>query len=57
MRRKSERQIPDFSPKRKGMTAPHGVEPVAKLSKASQQVRPPLVKPHGTSAKGGRRGA
>jgi len=57
MSRKSQRQIPDFSPKHKAMTPPHGVAPEAKLSKAPNPSRPPQVKPHGTSAKGGRRGA
>jgi len=57
MPRKSQRQIPDFSPKHKAMMPPHGVAPEAKLSKAPNPTRPPQVKPHGTSAKGGRRGA
>jgi len=57
MRRKGQRQIPDYSPKHKAMTPPHGVEPEAKLSKAPNPTRPPAPKPHGTSAKGGRRGA
>ena len=56
MARNSQRHIPDFSPKHKAMTAPHGVTPEQKLSKAPHPARPPAVKPHGTSAKSGRRG-
>ena len=56
MGRKSERHIPDFSPKHKAMTAPHGVAPEVKLSKAPSPTKPPAVKPHGTSSKSGRRG-
>ena len=53
MRRKGERQIPDFSPKRKEA---HNVEPERKLSKASHPVRGPAIKPQATSSKAGRRG-
>ena len=56
MGRKSEPHIPDFSPKHKAMTAPHGVAPEVKLSKAPSPTKPPAVKPHGTSSKSGRRG-
>lgn len=56
MRHKGERHIPDFSPKHKTMTPPHGVAVEPKLSKATHPARPPAVKPHGTSAKAGRRG-
>jgi len=55
VRHKGERHIPDFSPKQK-VVAPHGVTPEPKLSKATHPARPPAVKPHGTSAKSGRRG-
>jgi hypothetical protein len=54
MRRKGERDIPDFSPKHKA--APHGVTPEPKLSKAQHPARVPAVKPYATSAKSGRRG-
>ena len=55
MRHKGARHIPDFSPKHKPAT-PHGVAPEPKLAKAMAPVRPRSVKPHGTSAKSGRRG-
>jgi hypothetical protein len=55
MRHKGERHIPDFSPKTKS-AAPHGVAPEPRLSKPVHTPRPPAVKPHGTSAKSGRRG-
>jgi hypothetical protein len=55
MRHKGERHIPDFAPKHKPMAVPHGVAPAAKPSKP-QPARPAAVKPHGTSAKSGRRG-
>ena len=54
MRRKGEREIPDFSPKHK--TATHGVAPEARPPKAPRPARGPAVKPHATSAKSGRRG-
>ena len=53
MRRKGEREIPDFSPKHK---APQGVTPEPKLSKAPHPARVPAVKPHATTGKTGRRG-
>lgn len=53
MRRKGEREIPDFSPKHK---APRGVAPEPRLSKAPHPTRGPAVKPQATSAKSGRRG-
>ncbi|HEX8850619.1 MAG TPA: hypothetical protein VF761_13910 [Gemmatimonadaceae bacterium] len=53
MRRKGERDIPDFSPKHK---APHGVEAERKMSKATHPMRAPAPKPQATSAKSGRRG-
>ena len=53
MRRKGERDIPDFSPKHKG---PHGVEPERKMTKATHPVRDPAPKPQATSSKSGRRG-
>ena len=58
MRRKGERDIPDFSPKHKAAAAaPHGVAPEPKLSKLPHPAaRGPAVKPHATSAKSGRRG-
>ena len=57
MRRKGERDIPDFSPKHKAAAAPHGVVPDAKPSKVPHPAaRGPAVKPHATSAKSGRRG-
>ena len=55
MRHKGERHIPDFSAKHKPVT-PLGVAPEPKLSKVTHPTRPPAVKPHGTSAKSGRRG-
>jgi hypothetical protein len=55
MRHKGERHIPDFSPKHK-TAAPHGVAPEPKRAKAATPVRPAAIKPHGTSAKSGRRG-
>ncbi|NUQ21087.1 MAG: hypothetical protein HOQ09_09015 [Gemmatimonadaceae bacterium] len=54
MRRKGEREIPDFSPKHKA--APHGVEAERKMSKATHPSRGPAPKPQATSAKSGRRG-
>ena len=56
MRHKGERHIPDFSPKHKTLTPPHGVAAEPKLSKAPHPARPPAETPHGTSAKSGRRG-
>ena len=53
MRRKGEREIPDFSAKRKEA---HGVAAERKVSKASHPVRGPAVKPQATSTKSGRRG-
>jgi hypothetical protein len=53
MRRKGERQIPDFSPKKKG---PQGVEADRKISKAQHPARGPAIKPQSTSSKSGRRG-
>ena len=55
MRHTGERHIPDFAPKHTPVV-PHGVAPEPKLSKAAHPARPPAVKPHGTSAKSGRRG-
>jgi hypothetical protein len=55
MRHKGDRHIPDFSPKHKTVT-PHEVAPEPKPAKAVPPVRPPAIKPHGTSAKSGRRG-
>ena len=54
MRRKGERDIPDFSPKHK--PTPHGVAPERKLSKAQHPSRAAAPKPQATSAKAGRRG-
>ena len=54
MRRKGERDIPDFSPKHK--PTPHGVVPDRKLSKAQHPSRAAAPKPQATSAKAGRRG-
>lgn len=53
MRHKGEREIPDFSTKRK---EPHGVAADRKLSKAAHPARPSAPKPQATSAKSGRRG-
>ncbi|HEX2781515.1 MAG TPA: hypothetical protein VHM30_18570 [Gemmatimonadaceae bacterium] len=53
MRRKGEREIPDFSPKHK---TPHGVEPDRKLSKAQHPTRTATTKPQATTVKFGRRG-
>ena len=56
MRRKGERDIPDFSAKQK--PTPHGVAPDRKLSKAQHPAaRSASPKPQATSAKSGRRGA
>lgn len=52
MRHKGEREIPDFSTKRK---EPHGVTADRKLTKAPHPARTPAPKPP-TSAKSGRRG-
>ena len=54
MRHKGERHIPDFSPRHKPV--PHGVAADPKPSKTVDRVRQVAVKPHGTSAKSGRRG-
>jgi hypothetical protein len=53
MRHKGERQIPDFSAKKK---EPHGVAADRKISKAQHPARTPAPKPQATSAKFGRRG-
>ena len=53
MRHKGERDIPDFSAKRK---EPQGVEANRKLSKAQHPARTPAPKPQATSSKSGRRG-
>lgn len=53
MRHKGEREIPDFSAKRK---EPHSVAADRKLSKAQHPSRTPAPKPQATSAKSGRRG-
>ena len=53
MRHRGERDIPDFSAKKK---KPHAVATDRKLSKAQHPVRTPAPKPQSTSAKSGRRG-
>ena len=53
MRHKGERDIPDFSAKKKEA---HGVEADRKLSKAQHPARTAAPKPQSTSAKSGRRG-
>jgi len=53
MRHKGEREIPDFSAKKK---EPHAVAADRKLSKAQHPSRAPAPKPPATSAKSGRRG-
>jgi hypothetical protein len=61
MRRKGERDIPDFSshhPVARGAAqGEHGVTPEKKLSKAQHPSRGPSPKPQATSSKSGRRGS
>jgi hypothetical protein len=54
MRHKGERDIPDFSTKKK--EPPHMVAADKKLSKAQHPARTPAPKTQATSAKFGRRG-
>ena len=54
MRHKGERDIPDFSAKKK--ESPHMVAADKKLSKAQHPARTPAPKVQATSAKFGRRG-
>ena len=54
MRHKGEREIPDFSAKKK--LEPHAVAADRKLSKAQHPARTPAPKPQATSSKSGRRG-
>jgi hypothetical protein len=58
MKKKSARDIPDFSRHPTQMAAGHhGVQPPQQQSgKPARQAPPPTVKPHATSAKSGRRG-
>ena len=52
MKRKGKANIPDFSRKRPGLPTPeHRVAAPAPAN------RPPIVKPHATSQKSGRRGS
>ena len=53
MRHKGERDIPDFSAKKK---EPHAVGADRKLSKAQHPARTAAPKPQSTSSKSGRRG-
>ena len=53
MKKKGARDIPDFSPKRKGLAS--NVPADAKIRPPSTP-RDPIVKPQATSSKSGRRG-
>ena len=59
MKKKSARDIPDFSRHPTQMAAGHGhgmPQPQQQEAKPARQAPAPTVKPHATSAKSGRRG-
>lgn len=51
MKKKGKANIPDFSRKRPGLPTPE-----QRVAAPAPATRPPIVKPHSTSAKSGRRG-
>jgi len=59
MKKKGKANIPDFSRKRPGLPTPEqsGLPtPEQRVATPAPATRPPIVKPHSTSAKSGRRG-
>jgi hypothetical protein len=52
MKKKGKANIPDFSRKRPGLPTPE-----QRVAAPAPTTRPPIVKPHSTSQKSGRRGA
>ena len=51
MKKKGKANIPDFSRKRPGLPAPEH-----RVAAPASSTRAPIVKPHATSSKSGRRG-